>query len=73
MDNVAHVLHALHGTVFAWQHAVVVQDRVQLFIEDLVDEAALATAAHTGDTDEYAQRQGHVEVTQVVLLCPSND
>ena len=46
---------------------LIVQHGVQLLVQDLVDQAALARARYAGDAGEHAQREGHIDVAQVVL------
>src|SRR5919204_608576 len=52
VDHVSQVLDTLDGVVRPGQHPAVVKDRVELLVQDLVDERALARARHAGHADE---------------------
>ena len=53
--------------VGAGRRAGAVQLAGQRVVENLVDERTLARAAHAGDGDEGPEREGDVDVLQVVL------
>ena len=50
----------------ARQHAAVVEDGVELLVENVVDECALARARGSTDADEDSQGNFDVEVVEVV-------
>src|SRR5687768_7922373 len=53
--------------VLTRQNPAVVQQRIDLLIEDLVNERALARARGAGNADEEPQRKLHIQAAQVVL------
>ena len=67
VDDLVQILLALDPVVLARPGLGAVQVGPQLFKEDLVDQGGLAAAGHAGDTGEGTQREGYVDVAQVVL------
>ena len=55
VDDIVEVLDPLDAVVLAGEHAAVVEERVELLVEDLVDQRALAGARGAGDADEGAR------------------
>ncbi len=66
------MLHAVNAIVFAGQGASVDKTLPERLVENFVDEGALAGAGSAGDRDQFAQRDRHVYVLQVVLARPAN-
>ena len=66
-DDLVQLLHALHGVEFAWIGLSPVQHLGQMLIENLVDQTGFARAADAGDAAEHTQREGNIDLLQVVL------
>jgi hypothetical protein len=62
------VLDALDRPVPAGQHPAIVEEGIKPLVEDLVHERALAGARDAGDAGEQTERDGDVDLLQVVLL-----
>ncbi len=70
VDDLVDVLEAEDVVVSADGDAGAVQLAGQGVVQDLVDQRTLARAADAGDGDEGAEREGDVDVLQVVLARP---
>ena len=66
-DDLVQLLHAFHGFEFARIGLSPVQHLGQMLIENFVDQTGFARAADAGDAAEYAQREGNVDLLQIVL------
>src|SRR5262249_13164163 len=73
LDDLVDLLQALDPIVPADRLARPEQLARQGAVQDLGDERALAAPGDTGDGRERAERNGHVEVLEVVLPRPAND
>src|SRR5690606_2327149 len=58
---------AVHARVPSRHVPRAVQLAGQVGVEDVVDQRGLARAGDAGDRGEHAQREGHVDVLEVVL------
>ena len=67
VDHLVEVLHPLDRAVAARERLGPVQLLGQRAQQDVVDQRRLARARDTGDRDEAAEREGHVDVLEVVL------
>ena len=72
VDHIAYVLDPVEAVVRARQHAAVVEDGVELLVENVVYERALARARSPTDADEDSQGNFDVEVVEVVGAGTSN-
>ena len=72
VDDFVDMLQALDGFVFPRFVLGPVKMLGQAFIEDLVDQAALARSGNPGDADEFSQRDFSVYLLQIVFFCPKN-
>ena len=61
------MLKPLDGIEFSGARACVVQCARELFIEDLIDKTRLAGAGHARDAGERPERDGHIDMAEVVL------
>ena len=66
-NDLVQLLHALDGVVLAGAHLHAVQLGTQRLEQHLVDQRGFSAAADAGDTGERPQRDGHVDMLQVVL------
>ena len=66
VDHIAYVLDPVEAVVRTRQHAAVVEDGVELLVENVVDERALARARGSTDADEDPQGDFDIEVVEVV-------
>ena len=67
VDHLVDVVEAGDPLVPARDRARVVDLLGQRRVEDVVDQGRLARAGDAGDRDEQPEREGHVDVAQVVL------
>ena len=67
VDDLVQILLSLNALALARPELGPVQVGGQLLIEDLVDQAGFARAGDAGDAGKGTQRDGHVNVPQVVL------
>ena len=72
-DDLVEELDALHAVVPAGPGLGAVELHAQPLVEDLVDQRRLARAGHAGDGDERPQREGHVDVPEVVFRRAPDD
>ena len=66
-DDLIQLLHALHGFKFARIGLGPVQHLGQMLIENFVDQTGFARAADAGDAAEHTQREGNIDLLQIVL------
>ena len=72
-DDFVEVLHALDGRVCARLVQGAVEDAVELFEDDVVDQRAFARAGDASDAGEQAERDASLNVFEVVLARPFDD
>ena len=66
-DDLVQIFHAVDPVMLAGMRLHAVELHAQLFIENLVDQTGFAAAGHAGDAGKGAQRNGHIDVFQVIL------
>ena len=67
MHDLVELFDTRNRAVAAGHHARAVEARGQGAIQDTVDERRLTGTRHAGDGSEHAEREGHVNVLQVVF------
>ena len=67
------MVHALDGCVCARLVQGAVEDAVELFEDDVVDQRAFARAGDAGDAGEQAEGNARLNVFEVVLARPFDD
>ena len=67
------MFESVDAIVFAGRVERVEEMARQRFVQDVVDERRFARAAHAGDGDENAERNGDVEILQIVLPRAADD
>ena len=72
VDDLVQELLPLQAVVSARPSLGPVQVAGQPVIEDLVDQGGLSAARHAGHRSEGPQREGHVDVAQIVLRRPQH-
>ena len=68
IDDLIHILCAVHGVKSPGTVGCMVLDIRQTLIENLIHERTLARAGLTGDDSEGTERDGHVDVLQIVFV-----
>ncbi len=70
VDDLIHVLHAFHGIILAGTVGGVIFDIAQSLVQNFIDQGTFPRARFAGDYGESAQRNGHIDVFQIVFRCP---
>ena len=68
IDDLVHILCAVHGVESSGPVGCMVLDIRQSLIEDLIHERTFARAGLPGDDGEGTERDGHVDVLQIVFV-----
>ena len=67
------MFNSLDSRVYAWLVQGAVEDAIELFEDDVVDQRAFARAGDAGDASEQPEGNAHLDVFEVVLARPFDD
>ena len=73
VDDLVNILQTVDAVALAGTELRAVQIGRELFIQNVVDQRGLATAGYTGDAGHHAERDGDIDVLQIVLCRASNN